>query len=493
MKKLLLVFGLVMGIGFSAIQGQTGSGKTKIQVNPLYVQARLEGIGASWHSESLDKIDESPEYKWAYRYKNSRGSAWGGNPPVTHEAGWKKMWDYASWLGMSWVSVELSARMYEPERGMFDWENEEMTALYKILDWAQKNNVTVFLRQMWANVKWNSYPGVQPLMSAPKSVNDFANGLATLVNHLLSVKKYTCIKWLCISNEPPAWWNKGDEEVSITPALKAVRAALDQRSISLQISAPDWTELPRFDAGRIDFNEYIGAYDIHIYGALDSARQIILSDWVKWANTHQKPLFLSEMGNMALGWQDENPGPKSFNAAISNAETILKGLEAGVSGFSRWSYTNRGDLDGQWQLIHTWDRQNKKYLQDVQIEPAAFYGFGIITRFCAKNSDVIKTTKMGSPKILSQSIKSPTGKITTYILNLSDQPENIEYELIGKPDISLYLYRANEVEVTRPEYKMEGQKIVLPENGVLNIQIPARTIYTLSQYKLRHKDPGVKR
>ena len=46
------------------------------------------GIGASWHAISEDTIDESPEYKWANRTKNNRGSAWGGNPPVTHNKAW---------------------------------------------------------------------------------------------------------------------------------------------------------------------------------------------------------------------------------------------------------------------------------------------------------------------------------------------------------------------------------------------------------------------
>ena len=117
------------------------------------------GIGASWHAISEDSIDESPEYKWALRYKNSRGSAWGGNPPVTDTGAWEQIYKHASWLGLSWIRVELSARMYEPERNKFNWDNEEMAALYKILDWAEANNADVFLQQMWSNVKWNSYPG----------------------------------------------------------------------------------------------------------------------------------------------------------------------------------------------------------------------------------------------------------------------------------------------------------------------------------------------
>ena len=134
-----------------------------------------------------------------------------------------------------------------------------------------------------------------------------------------------------------------------------------------------------FDPDKIDFDQYIGAYDIHSYQGMDEAKQQILEQWADWANKHNKPLFLSELGDMRIGWKDANPGPKSFKAALSNAESILRGLAAGVGAFNRWSFTNRGDLDGQWQLIRTWDIENQKYYDKVEIEPAAFYGYGIIT------------------------------------------------------------------------------------------------------------------
>ena len=41
---------------------------------------------------------------------------------------WKEMADNG-WLGLSFLRVELSASMYEPEKGEFDWDNEEMRAL----------------------------------------------------------------------------------------------------------------------------------------------------------------------------------------------------------------------------------------------------------------------------------------------------------------------------------------------------------------------------
>ncbi len=456
------------------------------------------GIGASWHAISQDSIDESPEYKWALRYKNNRGSAWGGNPPVTNKEAWEQIYRHASWLGMSFIRVELSARMYEPERNRFDWENEEMQALYKILDWAESNNADVFLQQMWSNVKWNSYPGVQPLLSAPKSLEDFAEGIATLAEYLTKTKEYSCIKWISITNEPPggswgSWWSMGDTNPPVTPAWREVRKALDRKNISIPVSGPDWTDLPAFDAAKIDFNEYIGAYDIHSYQGIDEQKQKIVEEWADWARMHNKPLFLSEIGDMRIGWKDDNPGPKSFAAALSNAESVLRGISAGVSGFNRWSFTNRGDLDGQWQLIKTWDIENKRYYDKIEPEPVAFYGYGIITRFMSKNSWVVQTDSITNNSILSNTLKNDDGELTTYLLNKSDKAMTITLRIGGAGPLKLYLYSVTEMEVSSIGYRMDPIKeINLRDGEILTLDLRAESINTLTTRKTVHEDPAGK-
>ncbi len=457
------------------------------------------GIGASWHAISQATIDESPEYKWALRYSNSRGSAWGGNPPVTDSLAWQQIFRHASWLGFSWIRVELSARMYEPERNRFDWDNEEMKALYKILDWAESNGADVFLQQMWSNVKWNAFPGVQPLLSAPRSTSDFAEGIGNLAEHLLKVKKYTCIKWLCITNEPPggswgSWWSTGEKDAPLTPALEEVRKVLDQKNLNIQLSGPDWTDLPVFDSTKIDFDRFIGAYDIHSYQGIDDEKQKILQEWARWAGRHNKPLFLSELGDMKLGWKDTNPGPKSFKAALSNAESILRGLDAGVGAFNRWSFTNRGDLDGQWQLIRTFDTENKKYYEKIDPEPAAFYGYGIITRFCAKNSSVVSTAPVSYREIMSQTLKSPKGELTTYILNKGDEEQTVRVRITGTFKKDFFLYRATENEVTRPGFRMDPVgKFTINNKKEITLKIPGRSICTLTNMEVSHDSPAVNR
>jgi hypothetical protein len=473
---------------------------TGITVNSGQVRYIMAGgIGASWHSMSEDSVDVSPAYKWALRDKDSRGSAWGGNPPVSNSGSWDQIYRYASWLGLSWIRVEMNAQMYEPERNQFKWDNEEMAALYKILDWAEANNADVFLQQMWGNVKWNSYPGVQPLLSAPKSIEDFAEGLASLVDHLLNVKKYTCIKWVCITNEPPggtwgSWWSTGETDAPLTPALKEVRMALDKKHLSIPISGPDWTDLPPFDPNKIDFDQYIGAYDIHSYQGVDKTKQRILEQWSEWAKKHGKPLFLSEMGDMRIGWKGTNPGPKSFAAALSNAESILRGLAAGVGAFNRWSFTNRGDLDGQWQLIRTWDIENQKYYDNIDIEPAAFYGYGIITRFCTKNSSVLHTEPIKDTLILSQTLKSSKGELTTYILNKSAQEQTVKLSILGTFEKKFFLYTVTEEDVKKPDFRMNpSEEIIIKDKKEILLKVPAKSISTLTNMHVMHDELAVNR
>lgn len=496
MKQTILTVMILSTLMFGCQKSEKDHDST-ITINRDTVKYQMSGgIGASWHAISEAKIDESEEYEWALRYTNSRGSAWGGNPPVSDTVAWKQIYDHASWLGLNWIRVELSARMYEPERNQFDWDNEEMQALYKILDWCEENNTDVFLQQMWSNVKWNSYPGVQPLLSAPKSIDDFATGLSTLVSYLLDQKKYTCLKWLCLTNEPPggnwgSWWSTGPDDAPLKPALKAVREALDAKGIKLPISGPDWTDLPEFDAAKIDFDEYIGAYDIHSYHGLNSQQQDTLAQWTNWAKEKNKPMFLSEIGNMNLGWKDSHPGPKTFEAALSNMESILRGMEVGVHAFNRWSFTNRGDLDGQWQLIRTWDIEKKEYLKNVVPEPTAYFGYGIITRFNAKNSTVVETKLSSLSDVLCQTHESPSGKLTSYILNKGESELLVNVKINGNSTNKLFLYQLTKPALALENFKLNPINSYAKGGKNITVKLPPKSISVLSEFNLSDNDSGI--
>jgi hypothetical protein len=394
------------------------------------------GIGASWHAIQADLPAYSQEtYAWPSREIAPRGSAVGGNPPLEFEQAWEDLLREADWLGMDWIRVEVSRRMYEPERRMFDWENDEMRTLYRILDWCRDRRVDVFLTEMWGAVEWNAFPDVHPLMSAPRSVDDFAFGLGELAEHLMMRRGYDTIRWLVIANEPGydwAWWiGPEGHRHSITPALAAVRAELDRRGLPLPLSGPDWTNPPVPTSPDVpqalDFLPFLGAYDIHSYDAPDDELEAVWKAWVALGHQHGKPVFLSEMGNIALGWRGADPGPRSFAGALSNAEKVLRGLRAGLHAFNRWSFVNRGDLDGQWQLVRTFDIDSQSYLPRVTREPVAGPGFGILTRYVRKHSDVLLVDGLNELPggTFVGAVRSPDGRITILAANLNETSVSI--------------------------------------------------------------------
>jgi hypothetical protein len=453
------------------------------------------GIGASWHALVTDIPIAKGNYGYDIETVSPRGSAWGGNPPLSNKKAWNQVYAHAKWLGLDFIRVELDQRMYEPKRNTFDWENDEMKTLFRILDWCQANNADVFLQQMWGHVDWNSYPGVHPLFSAPRSLSDFANGIATLLDHLINVKKYTCIKYFCITNEPPgglwgSWWSSGPSSPPVTPAWKAVREKLDSMKISLPLSGPDWTTLPPLDPSKIDFDQYLGAYDIHSYGGIDAEKEKVVADWVKWASSHNKPFFLTEIGNMTLGWRGTDPGPKSFAASLSNASDIIKGLNLGVDAFNRWSFVNRGNLDGQWQLIRTYDFGNKKYLSEILPENEAYFGFGMITRFLQKYASVINLKGQKLPEgIQMAALKNTDGAYTIIIISKNLQEMNIglsfNNDTFKEP---LYKYQVTKELVNSEKFRLNPSEKF--SKNKISVNLLPGSITVLSNYNLKMDDAG---
>ncbi len=464
----------------------------------IVINTMRGGIGASWHAMAKEIPLVNEKYDYPVRYHNPRGSAYGANPPVAEMKKWKQIFGHASWLGLNFIRVELSQRMYEPERGVFDWNNEEMRALYRILDWCESNSADVFLQQMWGHVEWNAFPGVHPLLSAPRSVDDFAAGITKLLEHLIRRKKYACIKYFCITNEPPGgtwgyWWAFGQGSGTITQALKMVREHLDAAGIDVPLSGPDWTSLPPLDPKQINFDDSVGAYDIHSYDGIDANAETIIQDWVRWAHSRNKPFFLTEFGNMNLGWGGDNPGPKSFEAALSNASDMIRCLNLGVDGMNRWSFVNRGDLDGQWQLIHTWDRRKKQYLGKILPEHAAYFGFAIISRFIGKYSSVIQSTaEPALPEIQTAAVINRTGELNILFLNNGGFPKLVAVDIKGHDaKRNMFLYQVTQKLVSDTRFSLEPAETLPNEKGKRVIILPKKSISVLTNYYLTSDDSGI--
>jgi hypothetical protein len=492
----------VTAVDADAEPGRPPAVRTTIHVDASRVEHTMRGgLGASWHALIHDIPLANEKYDYPVRFVGSRGSGWGGNPPLANAAAWEDLRRHARWLGLSFLRVELDQRMYESARGRFDFENDEMQALYRILDWAEAEGADVFLQQMWRHVEWNAFPGVHPLLSAPRSLEDHADGLATLLEHLTKKRGYTCIRWISIANEPPGgtwgyWWSAGSwPGPSLTSALASVRQALDARGIAIPLSGPDWTDQPAFDPAAMDFDPHVGAYDIHTYKGLDAAGQKVIDGWVSHARSTGKPFFLTEFGDMRHGWGGSNPGPRTFVALLSNAEVVIRGLRSGVDAMNRWSFTNRGDLDGEWQLVRTWDAKSGTYHEHVTPEPVPYFGFGLLTRFFARHSAILSTRVETDPsrveEVLAAAVRSPRGEVTVFVLNQGDASVEAE-AVLGATRSPLFLYQVEEKDLVSATGLRPKSRLAPPARPS-TLALPPRSITVLTSFDLGPEDPGVVR
>ncbi len=425
--------------------------KITVQANQPRYKIR-GGFGASWHA-----IEQGP--------RQGAGSAWGGNPPADDVAGWQQLYRHADYLGLSFLRVELEQAMYHPERDRLEFEWSPMQPLYRILDWCQRRDAGVFLQLMWTNVVWNAYPGEDPLHSAPLDLQVFADGLAALCRHLIRDRGYTCIRWLCITNEPGcsfSWWQGyGNQPLDIGPGLRAVRQSLDRLGIALPLAGPDYTGL-HWKVQDFHSDELVGAYDLHCYlehfglrplGGSEPERN--LRRWVEFANARGKPFFLTEYGTMNFGWYGQHPGPGSLAASLANCEIFLRSLYAGVEGFNRWSFVNRGDLDGQWQLVDTWDVSNDRLLPVFTPHCPAYLFFALISRFLKRQSAVLTSADDAiisgwQQYFLQQAIQDPDGNITLFVLAYTEESAKLSIRLASCEHRLFFKYQLTPETCKRP-------------------------------------------
>jgi len=461
------------------------------------------GIGASWHA-----IGPTPFYYpdlIGRDNRTCRGSAFGGNPPLSpkYAPAWNDLLHHAAWLGLDFIRVEIDIRMYNPQRGEFTWDNEEMRTLDCILQFCQTNQVDVYLTMMWQDVEWNAHHGVCRLQSSPRSVADFAESYATLLEHLVKMKGYSCIHWVTVNNEPGmdcGWWQGLDKKAdSIMPAIHALRESLDQRGLmTVAISGSDGHSL---QSGQLDPQDpAVGALSMHCYGKIQTMDK--LRDAAKIAAARGIPCFLAEFGyffagmfegdNMALGGP-RSEAPKSYDAQLLNAEKVLVGLNAGVDGLNRWSFVNRGDLDGQWQMVRTWNPNTWDFYKNVMPEPVPYFSYGILTRFTAKHSTVMLVSS-DDPEVIVAALRSPKGQTTIFILNKSDQERKANLQIAGLKDhLSLRQYQVTEAELLKPSFALTALSTVSAnaETNNLVIALPGKSITAYTTFQLADDADGI--
>jgi hypothetical protein len=202
---------------------------------------------------------------------------------------------------------------------------------------------------------------------------------------------------------------------------------------------------------------------------------------------------------MAYGWVPDKPGPSSPRSVLAGSELVVRLASVGVDGFNRWSFLNRGDLDGQWQMVDTWDRQQKQLLQDFPPHPNSYFCLGLLSRFTAKRSAVLASRVEGGrigdwQRVFCTAFRSPSGHLSLAVVN--DAPAEFKLQLavqgLAQP-IRLWRYRYGEAEQDQADVKVDPQAefSLSPAAKELRDTLPANSLSIYSSYRLEHGSPGV--
>ena len=501
----LAVYAALLALGseaFAAATIQTNEVTITVDAGKV-VHMMRGGIGASWHA-----IGPTVYYYPDLIGRDNRtclGSAFGGNPPLRpeYEPAWRDLLQHARWLGLDFIRVEISMRMYNPQRGEFTWDNAEMQTLDRILQYCQSNHVDVYFTMMSQDVDWNAHPGVCRLQSEPRSVADFAESYATLLARLVKTNGFTCIHWVTVNNEPgmsSGWWQQADKKPgSIMPAVRALRAALDQHGLKeVAVCGSDGHSLK---SGQFEPQDSaVGALSVHNYGG--NVPLSLYRECVKAARDRGVPFFVAEFGHWFMGTFEgekvsmngpQSEAPKSYDAQMLNAEKVLVGLNEGVDGFNRWSFVNRGDLDGQWQMVRTWNPNLWDYYKEVTPEPVPYFSYGILTRFAAKHSTVLATSSDDS-EIVATALRSPKGQTTIYLLNKSAQERKVTLKLAGVTESLVFRrYQVTEAEVTKSAFTLTPLAMLdmSPANNRITAILPGKSIVAYTTFQLADDADGI--
>ena len=278
-----------------------------------------------------------------------------------------------------------------------------------------------------------------------------------------------------------------------------LRAELDRRGLQdVAIAAPDSFNLTI--AGCEPEDPAIGAFALHDYSGEASAT--FFEPVAQKARARGVPFFLAEFGHASA---QESSGvtipfgdftsdiPKSYSAQMLNAEKVIVGLNNGVDGLNRWCFVNRGDLDGQWQLVRTWNPLSWDYCKDVCPEPVPYYGYGILTRFTAKHSRTL-AVEGNSEQTKAAALLSPQGNLTILVLNKAENEQMVSLSVIGlRDECTVYKYQVTEAAIGRLDYRMEPLQAcaISPDGTQIDESLPAQSITVYSTYKLADADPGI--
>lgn len=498
----------------------------------------LFGCDQKKDSETFDSLTLHPEriispsddfigggVEWsAYPHADSDKAEWG---LLMTDQKWQEVFKRLDFMQPKIVRVLDQANwrylegINENGNPIVNFDNQEMQALYKLLDYCEKNKIKVILGE-WGQPYKVHDPELQ-LQNAFSGASDskWISIIVEHIDHLVNKKGYTCIHYFNLVNEPNGYWSSVDGNwKEWKSAVTKLDSAFKKNGINqVDVMGPDSTpynneksdykgmEWPK--QAVIQLNDVLGAYDVHDYPTVEKVRsgkfQEEYTKLISFADSvAHKQFILGEVGfekyvepNITRYEEDPHASPDSqmrvydYDYGVDMADVMAQSLNAGFDGIIAWGlddamHTNGDSGDttqlkrwGMWNILGEELTGDKS---DEAIRPW-FYTWSLMTKYYKGDLNILHVQGSLPEGVRAVAGKSTKGDCTLTLVNNSGQPVSLSIDgksfSMNDQRFQKYLYSEKE----RP-VDSEGFPVALKRNIRMPeaVTIPAKSVMLFTTY-----------
>jgi hypothetical protein len=461
----------------------------------------------------------------AYPHADADNAEWG---KLMTDEKWKKVFDRVSFIKPKIVRVMDQANWRYLQgfdasgNPIVNFESQQMKALYKLLDYCQQNKIKVILGE-WGQ-PYKVHDTHLKLENSFTGSNDqrWIDLIIKNLNHLINEKKYSCIQYYNLVNEPNGYWATTDGDwqqwkEGIEMLHKSITKAGLNKNIS--IIGPDATDFnnPRSIYKGLDWAKQtalqipniVSAYDVHDYPSKESIRsgefQKKFSDLVRFTDSVQrKPFILGELGLKGAPSSKEHLGDKyssedsqlsvyDYDYGVDMADALIQSMNSGFDAVIAWDLDDamhtkddKGDKFQlkRWGMFNSLGKELTGNSEDENLRPW-FYTWSLMTRNFTGDMKIVKINNLTIEKVRATAGITKSGDFTIAIINNSDKDANFTIDtknLKLKSKAIQYLYSENKRPIDAKGYPIPSEKISIKADGI-PVSIPAKSVILYTSYQ----------
>lgn len=394
------------------------------------------------------------------------------------EEDWALVTRRIRWMRLPLVRMMILSRWCTAGDGKFNWESKNMQSLYRHLDVCQKEGIQVILTDWGCVPEWVRVAGYSGV-GDPK----YAAGIGTYLDYLVNERKYTCLRYFILVNEPD---NEAGGYDNWKQGVLNVAQVLRERKLSDRICflGSDMTTAEDWHRKAVDqLQGVLGGYDFHRYAPEAEVRsgdlgRHIAAMWqyalAKDPQARNKPLMVAEAGIFSPGFTaSNNPLHLKYEYGLYMADYAAQAADAGSQAVLAWMLDDSSHAGFTWGM---WQNKGGGFA----LKPW-FYTWSLLTRYFPRGSSLVAAEHAcAGLRVLAGRIPKAEGAAWTVCLVNRDSAERklrLSAPGAGKAAFQRYVYSRAETKtdadgfpapVATEELDLnEGSAISCPGDGVV--------------------------